>query len=140
MSRRRYLSKPIECPRLASVRQFPHTLKREPALASPNQALDRPGDILAATLIRVDHLSYLRCYRPDGIILMRLPPPRKHLNHALTCRVAFLDLPDAVHRVGTTEGEQWIAHPYPPVFETTERDAALHSALATPSPYREGGS
>src|SRR6516165_4837320 len=106
MSRRRYLSKPIECPRLAPVRQFPHALKREPALASPNQALDHPGDILAATLARVDNLSYLRCQigRPDGIILMRLPPRPKHLNHALTCGVAFLDLPDAVHRVGTTEG------------------------------------
>ena len=138
----RQLLKAIEGPHLALVGQLRHALKCETALASADQALDCPCEILTAALTRVDNLSHLSCQvgHSNRAIPMRLPPRRKHFDHALSRGVALLDLSDAVHRVGTTEGQQRIAHPYPPLLKTTERDPAIHFGLATPSPYREGGS
>src|SRR5215831_10177628 len=76
------------------------------ALASGDQILDCPCEVLTAALTRVNNLSHLWCQvgHSNRAIPMRLPPRRKQFDHALSRGVALLDLSDAVHRVGTPEG------------------------------------
>ena len=95
-------------------------------------------------------------FRPLGkeqlvkIIELRL----EDLRRLLAERKISIELTDAAKELLFTEGfdpnfgarplkrilQQRIAHPYPPLLKTTERDPAIHFGLATPSPYREGGS
>src|SRR5262245_44928891 len=102
----RHLLKAIEGPHLALVGQLRHAIKCETALASGDQILDCTCEVLTAALTRVYNLSHIWCrvghsYRA---IPMRLPPRLKQFDHALSRGVALLDLSDAVHRVGITEG------------------------------------
>ena len=99
-------------------------------------------DELAAPSLRVNQGSHRFCdvHRLDGPLAVVLVPGLKQPHDLATMRIISLDAVDPLDGIATAKREEWIAAPFGPLLEATERSTRLEvcSVLPTPPPDGQG--